>query len=268
MPSESVTSFTAVDHTADPNFFLRFLDEVNKLPGVTAWKSVITASLRLQPGTQVLDIGCGMGADAFELAARIGPDGLVTGVDFSETLIAEATRRAAARNIPAVFEVGDAQALRFPDSTFDAVRTERMLMHVPNAKQALSEMARVLRPGGRMAVHDFDWESQFCDSPYKETTRKIANSFCDGLKNGWIGRQLPRLFREVGMTDISISFRTVTPTYDFIQLLLGGHVASAVFTGALSKSEANQWWTHLAQANEQGTFLYGFTAFVVSGTKL
>jgi ubiquinone/menaquinone biosynthesis C-methylase UbiE len=268
MPTESVTSFTTVDHTADPNFFLHFLDEVNKLPGIIGWKSVIIDGLRLRPGTQVLDIGCGMGADAFDLAARVGPDGLVTGVDFSETLIAEATRRAAARKVPAVFEVGDAQALRFPDATFDAVRTERMLMHVPNAKQALSEMARVLRPGGRMAVHDFDWESQFCDSPYKETTRKIANSFCDGLKNGWIGRQLPRLFREVGMTDISISFRTVTPTYDFLQLLLGGHVARAVSAGALSNSEANQWWTHLAQANDEGTYLYGLTAFIVSGTKL
>jgi ubiquinone/menaquinone biosynthesis C-methylase UbiE len=268
MPIESVTSFTTVDHTADPNFFLHFLDEVNKQPGISAWKSVIIDGLRLQPGMQVLDIGCGMGADSFELAARGGPDGLVTGVDFSETLIAEATRRAAGRNLPVIFEVGDAQALRFPDRTFDAVRTERMLMHVPNAKQALSEMARVLRPGGRMAVHDFDWESQFCDSPYKDTTRKIANSFCDGLKNGWIGRQLPRIFREVGMTDVSISFQTATFSYRFLQLLLGGHVAHAVSSGSLSESEANQWWTHLAQANDEGTFFCGLTAFIISGTKL
>ena len=144
-----------------------------------------------------------MGADSFDLAAIVGPNGVVTGVDFSESLIAEAIRRAAARNLPVVFEVGDAQSLRFPDGAFDAVRTERMLMHVPNAKQALYEMARVLRPGGRMAVLDFDWDSQFCDSPYKDTTRKIVTSFSDGMKNGWIGRQLPRLFREVGMTDVS-----------------------------------------------------------------
>jgi ubiquinone/menaquinone biosynthesis C-methylase UbiE len=209
-----------------------------------------------------------MGADSFDLAAIVGPHGRVTGVDFSETLIAEATRRAAARNSSAVFEAGDAQALRFPNATFDAVRTERMLMHVPNAKQALSEMARVLRPRGRMAVHDFDWESLFCDSPFKDTTRKIANSFCDGMKNGWIGRQLPRLFREVGMTDVSLTFLTVTFPFSFVQLLLGGHVAQTVSAGTLSEQEANQWWTHLAQVSEEGTLFCGLTAFVVSGTRL
>jgi ubiquinone/menaquinone biosynthesis C-methylase UbiE len=267
VPSQDVTNFTTVDHTADPDFFLHFLDEANKLPAGTAWKSAIVDGLRLQPGGQVLDIGCGTGADALDLAARVGPNGLVSGVDFSETLIAEAIRRTAGRNVSATFEVGDAQALRFPDHTFDAVRTERMLMHVPNAQQALSEMARVLRKGGRMAVQDFDWESQFCDSPYKDTTRKIALSFCDGIKNGWIGRRLPRLFREVGMTDVSVSFQTVTIPYDFLQLLLGGHVARAVSTGVLSEQEADLWWTHLAQANDEGTFLYGFTAFIVCGAK-
>lgn len=267
MPNQDVTHFTTVDHTADPNFFLHFLDQANQQPGVIAWKSTILEGLRLHPGAQVLDLGCGMGADAIDLAAKVAPNGRVTGVDFSETLIAEAIRRNAARNLPVTFEVGDAQALRFPDRTFDAVRTERMLMHVPNPQQALSEMARVLRPGGRMAVQDFDWESQFCDSPYKDTTRKIALSFCDSMKNGWIGRRLPRLFREVGMKDVSLSFHTITVTYDFLQLLIGGHVARAVSTGVLSEQEADLWWSHLAQANAEGTLLYGFTAFIVCGAK-
>jgi ubiquinone/menaquinone biosynthesis C-methylase UbiE len=267
VPSQDVTHFTAVDHTADPGFFLHFLDEANKLPGVNAWKSAIIEGLRLQPGARVLDLGCGMGADAVDLAAKVGSNGLVTGVDFSESLIAEAMRRSSGRNLPMTFEVGDAQALRFADYSFDAVRTERMLMHVPDPQQALSEMARVLRPCGRMTVQDFDWESQFCDSPYKDTTRKIALSFCDGMKNGWIGRRLPRLLREAGMTDVSVSFHTITVTYDFLQLLLGGHVARAVSTGVLSEKEADLWWSHLAHANIDGTFLYGFTAFIVCGTK-
>lgn len=140
-------------------------------------------------------------------------------------------------------------------------------MHVPNPRQALFEMARVLRPGGRMAVQDFDWESQFCDSPHKDITRNIALSFCDGMKDGWIGRRLPRYFDEIGMTDVSVSFHTITVSYDFLQLLVGGHVARAVSTGVLSGHDANLWWTQLAQANRSGTFLYGFTAFIVSGSK-
>lgn len=261
-----VTQFTSVDHTGDPAFFLHFLDAANNLLGLP-WKAPILDHLRLQPSAQVLDAGCGVGTDAFEIANRLGPGGHVTAVDISTSLIAEASRRAAGRNLPISFEVGDAQALRFPDHAFDAVRTERMLMHVPDPEQALAEMARVLRPGGRMAVHDFDWETQFCDSPYKDVTRKIALSFCDGIRHGWIGRRLPRLFGEIGMSGISVSLYTITVPYDFLQLLLGGHVARAVATGVVSEDEANLWWTHLARANAGGTFLYGFTGFVVCGTR-
>ena len=263
MPNEDVTNFTVVDHTADPGFFLHFLEEANK---IADWKDLIVDALHLQPTAHVLDIGCGMGADALGLAERV-PQGHVTGVDFSESLIAEARRRAQGRNLPVTFETGDAQALRFADGSSDAVRTERMLMHIPDASKALSEMARVLRPGGRIVVFDFDWESQFCDSPYKETTRKIAWSFCDGMKNGWIGRRLPRMFREAGMKDVSVVFHTITVSYDFLQLLVGGHVAGAVSSGVLSEEEANLWWNHLAQASSAGEFFYGFTAFIVSGTK-
>jgi hypothetical protein len=59
MPSQDVKRFTNVDHTADPGFFLHYLDEVNKQPGVIAWKPLILDGLRLQPGMRVLDVGCG-----------------------------------------------------------------------------------------------------------------------------------------------------------------------------------------------------------------
>ena len=267
MPGQDVTHFTAVDHTADPGFFLHFLDEANRLLAGGGWKPAMLAGIQPEAGMQILDLGCGAGCDAFDLAARVAPGGHVTGVDLSESLIAEARRRASGRNLPVSFEVGDAQALRFPDGSFDAVRTERMLMHVPDPAPALAEMARVLRPGGRMAVQDFDWETQFCDSPYQETTRRILVSFCDAMKNGWVGRRLPRLFREAGMTGITTSCYTLPVPYDFLQLLLGGHIARAVAKGAITEQEADLWWTHLAQANTQGTFLYGVTAFVVCGVK-
>ena len=67
-------------------------------------------------------------------------------------LTPEAVRRLSGRDLPVNFEHGDAQALRFPDMSFDAVRCERMLMHVPDASRAVSEMARVARPGGRIVV--------------------------------------------------------------------------------------------------------------------
>jgi ubiquinone/menaquinone biosynthesis C-methylase UbiE len=182
MSTQDVTHFTNVDQTADPGFFIHFLQEGNKQPDAIGWKSSILDGLGLRPGMRVLDVGCGLGDDAVELAALVGPRGHVTGVDLSQSLITEAFRRFADRGLPLEFEVGDVKALRFADESFDAVRAERVLMHIPDASGAVAEMWRVLRPGGRMAALDFDWETQFCDSPYKETTRKIALSFCDSIR--------------------------------------------------------------------------------------
>jgi ubiquinone/menaquinone biosynthesis C-methylase UbiE len=267
MPNENVTDFTKVDQTGDPAFFARFLEAANRIPAIIASKSIIIDGLRLRGAERVLDVGCGMGTDVFDLAARIGPSGHVTGVDFSESLITEARRRAEGRKLPVAFEVGDAQALRFKDSSFDAVRTERLLMHVPDADQAVSEMVRVLRPGGHISVFDFDWETQFCDSRQREVTRKIAQSFCDGMKHGWIGRRLPRLFHQHGLADVSVTCHTVTLDFEFLQLMLGGHVTRAVASGILSGEEANLWWSEQEKASRAGTFLYGFIAFIVAGRK-
>ena len=266
MASEDTTHFTSVDQTADPGFFIHFLDEANKLLDAIAWKPTILDGLRLQAGARVLDMGCGAGDDAFDLAGRVTPGGDVIGVDVSATLINEATRRAVGRGLAVTFEVGDAQALRFSDGTFDAVRTERMLMHVPDPEQALRDgpcaPARRSHRGRRLGLGN-----AVLRFLYRDTTHKIALSFCDGLKNGWIGRCLGRLLREIGMTDVSVSFRTVTVTYDFLQLLLGGHIVRAVSAGVLSEGEANLWWTHLARANDQRMFLYGFTGFVACSIK-
>jgi ubiquinone/menaquinone biosynthesis C-methylase UbiE len=184
VPAEDVTFFSSVDRTGEPGFFLRFLDEANKLPDVIAFKPIIISGLKLTGGERVLDLGCGLGDDTFEIARLVGSQGRAIGVDVSENMIIEARRRAEQRRMNAEFEVGDAQALRFGDATFDACRTERLLMHVPDAERAFAEMVRVIRPGGRLSVFDFDWETQFVDSLCHETTRLITRSLCDSVKNG------------------------------------------------------------------------------------
>jgi ubiquinone/menaquinone biosynthesis C-methylase UbiE len=267
MSIETVTDFTTVDSSKDPQFFLRFLEAANKNPSIVLSKQIILDGLRLRTGGRVLDLGCGLGDDTFQIAERVGASGRATGVDVSTSMIDEARRRGELRKLPVHFEVGDSQALRFADGTFDGVRAERMLMHVPDADRAIAEMARVLVPGGRISVLDFDWETQVCDSPYKETTRTIALTFCDGMKNGWIGRRMPRLFASHGIGDVVVETKTVFVTYEFLKLLLGGHVARLHDAGVISRDEANQWWTSLAAADRDGSFLYGFTAFIVSGSK-
>lgn len=118
------------------------------------YRQIVTLT-GIQPGDSVLDVGCSSGYLARSLAAAVGPDGRVTGVDPSDAAIAHARRRAA----PATtFTVGVAQDLPLPDSSFDAVTCTLAIHHIPARKReaAFREMYRVTKPGGRLLAADFD----------------------------------------------------------------------------------------------------------------
>ncbi len=231
-----------------------------------ASKPLINFRLQLQGGERVLDAGCGNGSDVVELASHVGPHGRVIGVDISESLIAKAQRAYGTSGLPIEFQLADAQALPFDDDSFDACRTERMLMHVSDAEKALSELVRVTQPGGRLAVCDFDWDTIFIDSPHVEVTRKVVRCFSDAIRHPWIGRQLPRLVRRSGVVDINVDTATIFIGFEVMNLLIGGSLANAQRAGTLQPSEIQMWWEVLEQAARGGNFLCGFTAFIVSGT--
>ena len=140
-------------------------------------------------------------------------------------------------------------------------------MHVPDADAALTEMVRVTKPGGRISIFDFDWDTFVVDSSDKPTTRAVVDAFSDGIRNGWIGRQLPRLLRERGMTDVNVVGRSIFVDFEFFGLLVGGRLTTAQEAGLLDPDQVRAWWQGLADAQHAGTFLASFTAFIVSGTK-
>ena len=100
-------------------------------------------------GRQILDIGCGDGALACTLAAR---GAVVTGVDPDPTMLAAARGRAERAGILTTFVAGSVDRLPFPDASFDVVVAVTVLCFVPDAAGAVREMARVLRPGGRLVI--------------------------------------------------------------------------------------------------------------------
>jgi arsenite methyltransferase len=106
--------------------------------------------LDIPPGGIALDVGSGPGNITASLARVAGPDGLALGVDISEPMLARAVRAQAGPQVG--FLRADAQRLPFRDETFDAVVSIAMLQLIPNPSAALAEIARVLRPGARMAV--------------------------------------------------------------------------------------------------------------------
>lgn len=105
--------------------------------------------LAIAPGTRMLDVACGAGQIAIP-AARAGVK--VTGVDIASNLIAQATQRAQAEGADATFQEGDAEALPFPDASFDLVVSLIGAMFAPRPDLVASELLRVCRPGGRIVM--------------------------------------------------------------------------------------------------------------------
>lgn len=117
----------------------------------------LLAPAALQQGESVLDIGCGTGSLALVAKAQVGNAGRVVGVDPSNAMIDRARIKAAKKNVAVDFQVAWAQALRFPDESFDVVLSTVMLHHIPRAgrEDALREVKRVLKATGRLVAIDF-----------------------------------------------------------------------------------------------------------------
>jgi arsenite methyltransferase len=127
---------------------------------ISAWQHPVEW-LNIPPGGTALDVGSGPGSVTTSLADAAGPEGLVLGVDISEPMLTRAVR---AENGPNVaFLHADAQRLPLRDNTVDAVVSIAVLQLIPNPAAALAEMARVLRPGGRLAimVPTVGWAARF-----------------------------------------------------------------------------------------------------------
>jgi ubiquinone/menaquinone biosynthesis C-methylase UbiE len=116
----------------------------------------LMAAAGVKAGDRVLDVGCGPGYFVRMLAEAVGPTGSAVGIDAAPEMIDYARRKA--RRLPNCrFESGSAEALPFPDCSFDVVLSSLMLHHLPDELrlQATAEMKRVLRPGGTVLLADF-----------------------------------------------------------------------------------------------------------------
>lgn len=111
----------------------------------------------LQPGLDLLDVGCGPGTITLDLAELVAP-GRVVGIDASADVVAQAEELRRRRGVPnASFGVADVYGLDHEDASFDVVHAHQVLQHLSQPVAALTEMRRVLRPGGVLGVRDGDY---------------------------------------------------------------------------------------------------------------
>jgi ubiquinone/menaquinone biosynthesis C-methylase UbiE len=248
-------SWRTADASADAA--ARYLEVLTKV--LAEQKRQTVDNLHLGPGKSALEIGCGMGRESEAMAAQVGPTGRVVGLDASRELIAQAIARTQSLGLPLVYQVGDAHALDFPDNSFDCARAERVLQHLAEPAKALSELVRVVKPGGRLSVLEPDWESVSVGGVDVEVTRAVVRYKTDVLvTNGTIGRDLRRLLVEAGCVDVSVEMGAVT----FGQFPMAANVMSlrqsldgARDKGWITQAAADAWWAELEEQERGGKFL-------------
>jgi ubiquinone/menaquinone biosynthesis C-methylase UbiE len=227
-------------------------------------------ALDLKPGAVVLDVGCGLGQDARELTRLVGTPGRVVGMDYSVEMIAEARHRTKDVSLPPKFVVCEAHRVGFSMGVFDASRADRVFQHLDDPYAAFKEMVRVTKPGGTVQIIDRDWGLVAIDADDQEVTRKILDCLCGKIRNGWIGRRVPVLFRDSGMREVRVEALPIT-VRDFrvadtlLSLtLVAGHAADE---GIVSPDEGRAWLRELQDRSDARRFFAAWVMFIVTGRK-
>jgi SAM-dependent methyltransferase len=259
------SKFGAVDRDSQAPVLIALLDGAK--PVFRAAKAVLLERLALENARTALDVGCGTGADVVEMASRM-PDGAkATGVDASEAMIAEARRRAAGLGADVLFRLGDALDLPYPDGIFDVCRMETVLQHLADPLRAIREMVRVTRPGGRVGALEMDLGTLLLDHPDRAVTQAVLSANADSMAQPWMGRQLPRLFREAGLTGLSVDPVVILSGPENFRAMIGPAVTRLREEHVLTAEQARDWWSGLSEPEVADGFVGGATVFVVTGTR-
>jgi SAM-dependent methyltransferase len=165
------------------------------------------ARLNIAPGARVLDMACGTGNTSLPLA-RSGAH--VTGVDIATNLLEQARARAAAEGLDITFEEGDAEQLSYPDASFDAVVTMFGAMFAPRHELVAAEFARVLKPGGLLAMGNWT-PGGFAGQMFQVTARHTGAPMGIAPPVHWghammVRQRLAASFEHVELETIPIEF--------------------------------------------------------------
>ena len=167
-----------------------------------AWDRIFDLVLSGRSGLDALDAGCGTGFLSLELASR---GHRVTGVDFAPAMLAEARRKASEQRAAIRFEDADAEQLPFASGSFDLVVSRHVLWTLPHPEEAIDEWIRVLRPGGRLAVIDGQFDPGFL-THQTENARASAEYTEIGDRLPFLGgrprEEIETLFKAHGLVNV------------------------------------------------------------------
>ncbi|HKW30625.1 MAG TPA: methyltransferase domain-containing protein, partial [Verrucomicrobiae bacterium] len=159
----------------------------------------------LRPGEVLLDLGSGAGFDAFVAGPKVGPAGRVIGVDMTPEMLARARGNIAAYrersgldNVE--FRLGEIEHLPVADASVDAIISNCVINLSPDKPRVWREIARVLKPGGRVAVSDLALLK-----PLPEAIREMVEALVGCVAGAVLASETERMARDAGLTDIRLN---------------------------------------------------------------
>ena len=245
------------------------LETFYKTRDLAAQRAFTLHKLAIQPGAQVIDIGCGPGFLSEDLATLSGPDGTVTGIDISPDLIALCENRVPAETL--TYQVANAKALPFPDAHFDVAACTQVFEYIHDCDKVISEIYRVLRPGGRAVIVATDWDTLGWHSTDPNRMAQILRGWEAHCAYPRLPRQLGFRLRKAGFDLHDVDMFPIVNTgfgpddYSFgIAKLMhtfvvkGRHVPSVL---------ADDWFAELIQLDAEGSYYFTTGRMVFTALK-
>jgi ubiquinone/menaquinone biosynthesis C-methylase UbiE len=244
----------------DTDALLTLLDIADNIPGASELRSRSYELLGIAPDAAVVDVGCGSGRAAAEMAER---GARAVGIDPDERMITVAGKR-----WPAVdFRVGSAYELPFTDGALHGYRADKVYHVLDDPARAVREARRVLAPGGRIVLIGQDWDTFVIDADDAALTRTIVHARADLVPTPRIVRRCRNLLLDAGFTDLTVEAHTRIFTDAVMVPVLANLAEKARSAGAISDAQAEAWLAEQHERGRRGRLFLALPLFVTAATR-